>query len=428
MKKILTLLTIGIVGLISCKKDEIPYSGTSKYFTSSTTGPISAFGTKITLSGGFTMTYTLTGDYLAKYHPNVAVSCDESWCHYSYEISEYNIGYELTIGVHVYFYLENNSSNESRSAIFSIRMDNEQDAVTITQLGISEVIVSAPGGLTQELADKDLLYATSLKISGELNDNDLETIKGLREIETLDLTEAVINDLPDEMFYQNETIKNIKLPNSITTIHPKTFAFSSLEYVYIPTNIRTIEDGQDNSYSYDEEWKYVGAFANTNLNTVEFAEDSKLKYVGIGTFAGAGKENRKNSNGDIYCETLTIMFPAGLETIANNAFTENGNNKTLANRFSEISVSFEEQSALKTIGNTNAHSIDYDASNCTKIESVGYIGSPGKITVAIGTQTPPLFSGVSSGATLYVPKGCVGAYYEADGWKEFETIKEIGQE
>ena len=429
MKKILTLLAIAIVGLSSCEKNELPYSGISKYIQSSTiTGPISAFGTQTTLSGGFTMTYELMGDYLAKYHPTVDVSCDESWCHYSYEISEFNLGNELTIGVHIYFYLENNTSNEARSAIISIRMDNEQDEVTITQLGITEVIVSTPGSLTQELADKDILYANSLKITGELNDKDLETIKGLREIETLDLSDAIVDDLPDEMFYQNETIKSIKLPKSITTIHPKTFAFSSLEYAYFPANIETIEDGQDNSYNYNEEWEYVGAFANTNLNTIEFAEDSKLKYVGIGTFAGAGKEFRKDTNGDIYCDTLTIRFPAGLETIANNAFTENRNNKTLADRYSEISVSFEKHSELKIIGSTSAYFIDYDASNCTMIESVGYFGSSGEITVSIGTQIPPSFSGVSSGATLYVPKGCVGAYYDADGWKEFETIKEIGQE
>ena len=63
------------------------------------------------------------------------------------------------------------------------------------------------------------------------------------------------------------------------------------------------------------------------------------------------------------------------------------------------------------------------------VEKVGNLDAE-YVSVAIGTQIPPASSGVDSGASsyLYVPKGCVGAYYDADGWKEFETIKEIGQE
>lgn len=429
MKKILLLaLPLMVMCFASCEK-KFMLTHFSAY-PSEIGGNISALG------GQGYIVYSFTFD--KGYNPNVSVTCDKpSWLEYTYEVISY---YGEQIDVRIDYIIESNDTDETRSATILIRLDGEQSdskqyEVNITQPGIQKVIVSKPGTLTQELADKDLLYASSLKISGELNDKDLETIKGLREIETLDLTEAIIDDLPDEMFYENNTIRHVKLPESITVIHPKTFAFSSLEYVYFPANIETIEDGTYNdNYDY-EGWLYVGAFANTNLKTVEFAIDSKLHYVGIGTFAGAGMEHSQDYiSKNIYCELLTIKFPAELEAIANSALRNNkyrrysGYYYTEYERFSQISISFEEHSALKIIGSTNARTIHYDASNCTMVESVGYFESSGKITVSIGTQTPPLFSGVSSGATLYVPKGCVGAYYEADGWKEFETIKEIGQE
>lgn len=426
MKKILLLaLSLMVICFASCKKEYTP-SYFSAYISKSD-GDISAFGGQ----GYFVYSF----DFDNAYKPNVTVTCDKpSWLEYTYEIIPYSNSNGSHIDVRIDFIIiESNETGEARDATVFIQVDSQQYEMSITQPGIPEVIVSTPGTLTQELANKDLLYATSLKISGKLNDKDLETIKGLREVETLDLTDAVIDDLPDEMFYENNTIRHVKLPESITVIHPKTFAFSSLEYVYFPANIETIEDGTYNdNYDY-EGWLYVGAFANTNLKTVEFAIDSKLHYVGIGTFAGAGMEHSQDDiSKNIYCELLTIKFPAELEAIANSALRNNkyrrhsGYYYTEYERFSQISISFEEHSALKIIGSTNARTIHYDASNCTMVESVGYFS--GKVTFSIGTQTPPSFSGVSSGATLYVPKGCVGAYYEADGWKEFETIKEIGQE
>ena len=317
-----------------------------------------------------------------------------------------------------------------------IQLDNKRHEIAITQPGISEVVVSVPGTLTQELASKDLLYATSLKISGKLNDKDLETIKGLRDVETLDLTEAIIGDLPDEMFYQNKTIKNIKLPESISTIHPHTFAFSSLEYVYFPANIEVIEDGETD-YNNSYNWFRSGAFANTNLRTIEFATDSKLRYIGDYAFAGAGEEYYWSYN-DTYSYTLDLTLPASVETIANDAFCFNTRGSHDAGNYEsrcpDINISFEKGSKLKSFGSTFL--LDYlslDAGNCTMIESVGTLDAD-SVTMTIGTSTPPRSSGVSINSylggrsSLYVPKGCVGAYYDADGWKEFETIKEIGQE
>ncbi len=421
MKKILTLLAIGIVGLTSCR-NEVTYflqlSATYDIDTDAWRGdPIKPFGDsektiyiKAEMSSGSYELPPFTW----------SVTCDKDWCHFEYR----ELGGSSIIALK--FICDDNTTGEDRTAVLTVRAGEASFDESVVQLGTPCVIVSTPGTLTQELANKDLLYATSLKISGALNDKDIETIKGLRAVETLDLTEVIIDDLPDEMFYRNETIKNIKLPNSITTIHPKTFAFSSLEYIYFPAGIETIEDGE--RYTNEYSWEYYGAFANTNLATIEFAPNSKLKYIGELAFAGAGNnEGYEDSYG-----SLTVTFPASVETIADAAFCDNaiGNSEY---RRPSVYLSFGKGSNLKSFGSSSLNSLSLDASNCTMIEYVGLL-SARSVTMKIGTSTPPRSSGVSVNSylggqsSLYVPKGCVGAYYDADGWKEFDTIKEIGQE
>ena len=302
--------------------------------------------------------------------------------------------------------------------------------IGVEQLGTPSVTVSTPGTLTQELANKDLLYATSLKISGELSDKDLETIKGLREVETLDLTEAIIDDLPDEMFCMNETIKQIKLPETIKVIHPRTFAFSSLEYIYFPASIETIEDGKRRTNEYS--WAYYGAFANTNLATIEFAPNSKLKYIGERTFAGTGRyEHWEHSTyQDQY--TFEVILPKSVETIADYAFCFNTRGTHEAGNYEsrrpDVDVYFETGSNLKSFGTTFLlYSISIDATNSTMVEKVGNLNAD-YVSMSIGTQTPPESDGVNSTSSyLYVPKECVGVYYDAAGWKQFKRIREIGQ-
>lgn len=233
MKKILTLLAIALAALTSCNKNadyirifEAPVDeSVLGAHTEPYRGAIDAFGD---CERAIFFSVEANSDYTY----DISVSCDKDWCHYNkhnkYSVEDYG-SYSIE-----YYYLkfscDENTTGEDRTAIFTISAGGKSLRIEVKQLTTPSVTVSTPGTLTQELANKDLLYATSLKISGELNDKDLETIKGLKEVETLDLTGAIIDDLPDEMFSENETIKSIKLPETITTIHPKTFAFSSLEY------------------------------------------------------------------------------------------------------------------------------------------------------------------------------------------------------
>ena len=430
MKKILLLaLPLMVMSIVSCKKENLDSrQGFSiwqlwdyEYASDEWQGdPIKAFGDSE--KSIYIQAWSTSGSQYDLPLFTWSVSCDKGWCHY-----EYNGGSSLLT---LRFTCDDNTTGSNRTAILTVNAGEQSLQISVKQLGTPSVTVSTPGTLTQELANKDLLYASSLKISGKLNNKDLETIKGLREVETLDLTEAIIDDLPDEMFFQNNTIKGIKLPETITTIHSKTFTFSSLEYIYFPASIETIEDGE--RYSNDYSWDNYGAFANTNLASIEFAPQSKLKYIGICAFSGAGKHSYYEYSSypnDHY--DFEAVFPASLETVADYAFSHNsrGSYPNYESRMPTVKIGFEEGSKLKSFGGTYLlYSISIDAGNCTMVDYVGSLYADHYVSMSIGTQTPPESGGVGSNASsLYVPKGCVGVYYDAAGWKEFTTIKEIGQ-
>lgn len=447
MKKILTLLAIMLIGITSCEQNEIAEEYIyllldlpTSYINGWDGEPLHAFGDteermfRIVAYDDYVNDHNFTNSNLSE--SDWSVSCDAEWCHYKFTVGTSTASIEFTVN--------DNDTGEDRTATFTISAKGQSITVEVEQLGIPLVMVSTPGTLIQELADNGLLYATSLKISGVLNDKDLETIKGLRETEVLDLYEAIIEDLPDEIFYRNEAIKRIKLPKTIQVIHPKVFAYSSLEYIYIPKNIQKIEDGVFNPY-YDYA---TGAFSEAPLREIEFESDSKLEYIGDGAFTGCGlRSSYQTVSGDTrYYSELNITMPASVEHIGSYVFGDT------PNFFADVNLEFENNSRLRYFGKSSSSETDSDASkyaafcswdltldlrNCKNVEYIGLIKVPtlqaitNLMVAYIGNSVPPKFEGLDKyhddHAYLYVPSGCVGVYYEADGWKQFDKIEEIEQ-
>lgn len=443
MKKILMLVAVALILITSCKQEKIIEDGFYLALVFPTEWewegePLQAFG-NATEEREFHI-YAYKDVYNSFFYDlsenDWSVSCDVDWCHYKF-------GSNMFLAS-IVFSLDDNDTGENRTATFTISAKGQSITVEVEQLGIPLVMVSTPGTLTQELADNGLLYATSLKISGVLNDKDLEAIKSLRETEVLDLYEAIIEDLPDEIFYENEAIKRIKLPKTIQVIHPKVFAYSSLEYIYIPKNIQKIEDGVFNPY-YDYA---TGAFSEAPLREIEFESDSKLEYIGDGAFTGCGiRSSYQTVGGDTrYYSELNITMPASVEHIGSYVFGDT------PNFFADVNLEFENNSRLRYFGKSSSSETDSNASkyaaycswdltldlrNCKNVEYIGLIKVPtlqaftNLMDAYIGNSVPPKFEGLDKYsddyAYLYVPSGCVGVYYEADGWKEFDKIEEIEQ-
>ena len=130
----------------------------------------------------------------------------------------------------------------------------------------------------------------------------------------------------------------------------------------------------------------------TSLQTVTFEKGSKLKTIGNSVFNN--------------CTSLTsIEIPASVETIGNSAFAS--------------------CTVLTTV----------DMSACTQVTEIGdyaFSGTSKLQLFKIGTRIPPscgynVFMGINSYSVLKVPAGCVDAYKNATGWKEFTTISELDE-
>ena len=219
----------------------------------------------------------------------------------------------------------------------------------------------------------------SLKITGELNDEDFITIRSMTNLKDLDLSEVNLPILFEKVFHENKKIEKIILPSTLTTIGQYAF--------------------------YD----------CTSLHTVTFEKGSQLKTV----------------DGFSRCTSLTtIEIPASVEKIGEFAFYICTSLQT---------VTFEKGSKLKTISN-GAFAFCWalttvDMSACTQVTVIGEyaFSDDSKLQLfKIGTRTPPscgndVFTGINSYSVLKVPAGCVDAYKKAYYWKEFTTISELDE-
>ena len=270
-----------------------------------------------------------------------------------------------------YFTISPNTTTSSRSAEITFKNTTynltEKVVVNQAELSTSTITVHVPkkGTLAAVLNEKGLNAETivSLKITGELNDEDFVAIRSMTNLKDLDLSEVNLPILFENVFYQNEKIEKIILPNTLTTIGASAFEdCTALTTIEIPASVETIREK---------------AFYNcTSLQTVTFEKESKLK-----TFDGfAG------------CTSLTtIEIPASVERIGDEAFK--GCSKL-------ATVTFEKGLQLKTIGNSTFE-------DCTALTSI-------EIPASVETIGKGAFSGCTSLQTVTFEKGSklktIGSY------------------
>lgn len=112
------------------------------------------------------------------------------------------------------------------------------------------VVVNEAGNLATLLANAQADQITSLKINGDLNEEDFQYIReNLSALETLDLSGSDITELPVRAlaFYSsmglsdNTTLKEVILPEGLETIGNSAFAMcTALEKVNIPSTVTTL--------------------------------------------------------------------------------------------------------------------------------------------------------------------------------------------
>ena len=314
-----------------------------------------------------------------------------------------------------YFTISPNTTTSSRSAEITFKNTTynltEKVVVNQAELSISTITVHVPkkGTLAAVLDEKGLNaeMIVSLKITGELNDEDFITIRSMPNLKDLDLSEVNLPTLFEKVFHENKKIEKIILPSTLTTIGQYAFydctslqtvtfekgsrlktieesAFedcTELTSIEIPASVETIEDSAFKGCS--------------KLATVTFEKGSQLKAIWGGYYAYSTRYSAYSYYYGAFsdCTALTMIeIPASVETIGAAAFM----------RCSKLAtVTFEKGSKLKTIGGSYA---SYDAyyygafSDCTALTSI-------EIPASVETIEAAAFMRCSKLATVTFEKG-----------------------
>ena len=311
-----------------------------------------------------------------------------------------------------------------------------------------DVIHVPKGGMLAGILNElGLKSPSSLKLSGTLGVSDFTTLRNIQSLEHLDISRVNLSVLPTEAFLECTNIKSVILPNTLTAIGTQAFWGSSLVSISIPASVEEIRGSaffgcsslKTVTFEKGSKLKTVAGFSHctslttieipasvetigqyafndcTSLHTVTFEKGSKLKTIGSDVF--------------LNCTSLTMIeIPASVATIEDQAFE---GCSLLA------TVTFEKGSQLKTVdGFSNCTALTtVDMSACTQVTRIEYRAfyEDSKLQLfKIGTRTPPscgrnVFTGINSYSVLKVPAGCVDAYKNATGWKEFTTISELDE-
>ena len=396
MKKLL-LFALSAILICGCSKNENSTPPTVDMFSvNSTSLEVSGQGGRELIGIQSTRSWTLSGG--TSWCTPSETSGDASEVYGTYPHIQVETKY-------IYFNIESNTTNKSRSATFTIENGEQSIEITITQGVISTVVtVTEPGTLQQILTEQNLLETTELKIKGVLNETDFNFLKTVLTLRYLDISDVNLEELPNAAF-SHTLIKHIILPRSLKVISKQMFSLAETTTAQMFDEVITIED-----YAFYrckiESFSYNGGLYLS----------SKLQTIGECAFRD--------------CSNLHVLrFPASLEVIKNEAFS--GLHDFPDKPYPPLEyIFFEKGSKLKTIGeNAFEDAFAYKGiiymQHCTQVETFGKNAFDGEISkFYLGTKTPPQggfpFAELNPVASwiidVYVPSLYVEAYEKL--WKK----------
>lgn len=323
-------------------------------------------------------------------------------------------------------------------------------------------------------------------VSGNLNNDDWNTLKSMTNLVELDISGMAVTSIPSSAFENKWGLEKIVLPKKLETIGYAAFRGTGLKEIELPENLTTLDSYAFQSCSSLANVKMSGKVTGIsgycfqeckNLQKVELAEG--LQVIHNGAFYLCNSLQSIN-----FPSTLTLIdydsfngtdlreidIPASVENINYRAFCGNKNLKKVTFREGLINIGastfsgcesidsivcpstlrmidnsgFQDCKSLKKVQlNEGLVSINANAfRNCSNLADIvlpstlenckgNAFRECGNIkTIEARSVLPPTTDGSCplsyvdlTGVTLYVPSWSVGEYQLADGWNSFYTFQ-----
>ena len=300
-------------------------------------------------------------------------------------------------------------------------------------------------------------------VSGNLNNDDWNTLKSMTNLVELDISGMAVTSIPSSAFSNKWGLEKIVLPKKLEAIGNSAFNGTGIKEIELPESLITLDSH---------------AFANcTSLVGIKIPD--KITKISSGSFKGCSNLQSVNFPSALtsigyesFYETdlREIDIPASVEIINGDAFCRNTNLKKVTFNEGLVKIEYDSflgcesiesivcPSTLRTIdrsgfqGCKNLKQISlneglvsinsYAFSGCTGLTDIvlpstlencegNAFRECGNIkTIEARSVLPPTTDGSCplsnvdlTGVTLYVPSWSVGEYQLADGWNKFYTFQ-----
>lgn len=289
-----------------------------------------------------------------------------------------------------------------------------------------------------------------LTVTGELNSDDLSVFKRMKQLVRLDLSQAVISDIPssfsgagryntdgfplleelllpelnmigDDAFYNSQRLKNISIPK-VETIGESAFSYCGFSEINLPKDIKNIGKG---AFQNSGLQNITIPSSITKINDNCFSDCSKLSSVVI-------PSSVTEIGGSAFASTpLTSINLPGVQMIDGGAFSgcKQLADVKLAKGLTTLNGSaFRGCSALTEIdlpATLRGAMRDNPFSECKNIKKIICRATTPAIQIddAYGFNYNYIFGDLDkTNVKLYVPDMSINSYRKKKGWKDFYTI------
>ena len=319
---------------------------------------------------------------------------------------------------------------------------------------VKVIDVKTPGSLSK-LLGSEINSITELKINGKINSVDYTTLKSMKKLSVLDLSNSGADDgiLPAQAFSSCNVLKSITLPASLVTISKSAFeyasnvnvdaskcyqlknigksAFHSVKgKIILPDQLKTLPYKSfahfNGTVVLPKNLKSIGEFAfyNSQINTLDLTQCPLLETIESYAFSDVEGEIILPDQLEILPEFSfdgfkgKIVLPKNLKTIGERAFG-----------YSQINtLDLTQCPLLETIENyafQDAYNLNLDLSKATKLKNIGekaFLSVKGKIILPDQLEILPESSFAFFDGTVVLPKNLKNIGEEAFEYSKINIL------